>query len=236
MVIFNAGESIVPILDITSTEDRKQVTDIRYLGTGCFITKKWLITCRHVLQDAKQIPCTTYRSIDSSKRVYDGLKNIKYHPDADIALAEVGKVASEFYKPLKVGASSEIILGQDVTSYSYIVTPEENYKVALTPRLFKGYIMRTSCERQNPGRAYLEVNFPVLKGMSGSPLINDSVELIGVIYQNFRSQVLEDYIEEEYLLQNQQETKRVNKAYKIVEYGIAVDLSKYWDFISSVIA
>jgi S1-C subfamily serine protease len=226
-------EFIVPILDCVLTEDRKGIKSASYLGTGFFISPGILMTCNHVVSSARNVLCAVYKSTSPTERTFDGLKEIKIHPDADIAIAKVGEIATSFYKPLQLNLSPDIYLGKDIYNYSYVNSPHADYKVGVTPRFHKGYITRTSVDDKNPKLAYIEVNFSALSGMSGSPILNDQTEVIGMIYRNYRSQILEDYIEEHELSDDGTKLTEVHASYKVIEYGQAVDLAKYSDFITS---
>ena len=232
MIISSISEYIVPIVDVIPTPDSEGIQAATYLGTGFFISNKWLMTCRHVINKAKNFPCVVYKVVgnpDNSR--IDGLKNIKLHPYADIAVAEVSDIASKFYKPLSTNFASELILGQDIINYSYVENPQPDYKVGLTPRVLKGYITRTSVEQNDPRLSYLEVSFPALSGMSGSPILDNEANVIGIIYRNYRSQILEDYVEEHRIEYEKNTLKETHISYKVVDYGQAVDLAKYKDFI-----
>jgi S1-C subfamily serine protease len=141
MIISSISEYIVPILDVKPDSGKKGIQSATFLGTGFFISDGCLMTCRHVINQAQNVPCAVYKTVGSpNERTFDGLKDIRLHPYADIALAKVGDVASKFYKPLSINLKSEIVLGQDITNYSYVDNSHQAHKVALTPRLFRGYV------------------------------------------------------------------------------------------------
>jgi hypothetical protein len=237
MLKINASEYIVPVLDVISTEDRKGIKSIKFLGTGCFISKGWLITCAHVLTKSQNIPCVAYKVIgDLKERTYDGLKDINYHPFADLALARVGEVASGHYKAFDPDLDSERLVGTDVVSYSYVEDAREGYQAAATPRFFKGHIMRASTDFDDDRIAYIEISYPALSGMSGSPIIDaNTTKVIGVLYQNFRSQILEDYIEVEQSNKDGEVSVKEQALYRVVDYGKALDLIAYREFILPVL-
>lgn len=232
-----ASEHIVPILDVVPTTDRKGITHAAYLGTGVFVKPGCLLTCKHVLENAKNIRCVVSNVFaEPSERVIAGIGYIKTHKFADIAIANVKDDIAPKFKPLPIDFLTERYLGREVINFSYLEDYEQGYMVTTTPRLFKGYIMRTSVERRNKECAYVEVNFPALRGMSGSPILdNNEGKILGIIYENYRSQVLED-VDEEYELSNGVESlKETVTTFKVVEYGKAVDLSKYKSFFEAVL-
>lgn len=232
MKFFNAYEHIVPIVDVIAIDNNTKIKNLTFLGTGVFISKGCILTCRHVIESAKNIICSVYNI--KNQPVYDGLKNIKSHPTADLAIAEVGEKAKETYKPLKLDLESERWLGKDILNFSYVNDFHENYQVALTPRLFKGHIMRTSEERNDPKNSYIEINFPALKGMSGSPIIDaNTSDVLGIVYQNFRTQILEDEWEDYALKDKESEITEKTTIYRVVDFAKAVNLSPYKDFIES---
>jgi len=237
MIKINASEYIVPILDVIPTEDMKGIKTVQFLGTGCFITTGWLLTCSHVLKKVHHIPCAAYKVIgDPKERTFDGLKDIRFHPYADLALAKVGEIASKYYKTFTPDFESERLIGTDIVSYSYVEDVQAGYQAAATPRLFKGYIMRTSVDVDDKRIAYIEVSFPALSGMSGSPIIDiKTTRVIGMLYQNFRSQILEDYIEVQEPDFDREDHMKGQAIYKVVEYGKALDLAMYREFILPVL-
>lgn len=237
MLKINASEYIVPVLDIVPTEDRKGIKSLTFLGTGWFVSKGWLLTCSHVLSKARNIPCVAYKVVgDLQERTYDGLKDINIHPFADLALARVGEVAAEHYKTFSPDLDSKRLVGTDIVSYSYVEDVQEGFQAAATPRLFKGHIMRNSVDIVDNRIAYIEVSYPALSGMSGSPIIDaTTTKVLGVLYQNFRSQILEDYIEVQETNVDQEDVVKSQALYKVIEYGKALNLIAYRDFILPVL-
>ena len=106
----------------------------------------------------------------------------------------------------------------------------------MTPRFLKGFITRTSVELDDTRQSYLELSFPALSGMSGSPILDNEASVIGIVYRNYRSQILEDYIEEHRISDDETTLKETHVSYKVAEYGQAVDLAKYKDFILPLLA
>jgi hypothetical protein len=85
-------------------------------------------------------------------------------------------------------------------------------------------------ELDDARQAYLELSFPALSGMSGSPILDNEAKVIGVVYRNYRSQILEDYLEEHRISDEETTLKETHVSYRVAEYGQAVDLAKYKDF------
>lgn len=238
MPMIEADKYIVPIVDIVPTPDLKRIESIQFLGTGFFISPQILMTCKHVITNAKNTVCVVSKHgtmIDkATSETFNGLVDVKTHPYADIALAKIGKEAVGSYLPLQVELSADLFAGKDVVNYSYTGYPYDFFsKLWLTPRFFKGYITRISVDHRDHRQAYIELNFPSLLGMSGSPILDNNGCVIGVIYKNFRTQIAEDYIDEYSLTDGETKLTEARTTYKVIDYAQAVDLTKYPEFITS---
>lgn len=233
MKTFDILKFVVPILDATITTEKGGITSARYLGTGFFISPEIIMTCGHVIANAQSTPCVAYTTSLSEEPAYYQVRESKIHPYADLALAWVGKIAEDFQTPFLIDTSTEIIPGKDIYNYSYVENFNEGSMVSVTPRVFKGYITRQSVDHRDKRLAYIEVNFPAMRGMSGSPIFDEQMRVLGVIYQNYRAELIEDYTEWYRISDGETtlaETTTVHKAY---DFAKAVDLSKYYDFIAS---
>ena len=230
MKFISAADHIVPLVDVVPTPDKGGIKSLKYMGTGVFVEPTKILTCAHVLRNIANTPCVVGKAF-TDKETYSGISNFKFHPKADLVIAEIKKDFAYDFSPLTIDFEGERYLGKDILNFSYTEGYREGYQLTLTPRLNKGHIMRTSRNDSDLGPFYIEINFAALRGMSGSPIIDaDTAEVLGIISQNFRSQILDDYHEEYSVSDDNDTITETNKTFKVVDYAIAVDLQKYTDF------
>ena len=166
---------------------------------------------------------------DTTEEEYADLVVAKVH----IGIKEEPDYANPF-KVMEISYNEDIILGQEIINYSYVrdYNPE-TILPHLIPRLNRGHIMRSvKFTNSHTPQYFLEINFPALRGMSGSPIIDsDSFKILGLIYKNYRSEILEDQSHEYEISDNDEKISEKTKTYKVIEYAMAINLSKYEDFI-----
>ncbi len=235
--IILATEYIVPILDVIPTADKKGIESGRYIGNGVFISNNTLLTCKHVLKSAVNTLCIAGNLFKSSDELqFIGLGYTTEFKYADLATAKIRKDYANPFKAMEISYNEDIVLGQEIINYSYVQDYDPDFKISVVPRLNRGYIMRSSKFINLHTPQYLEINFPALRGMSGSPIIDfDSGKILGLIYENYRSEILEDQYHEYEISDNDEKISEKTKTYKVIEYAKAINLSKYEDFIRTSI-
>lgn len=198
-----------------------------FLGTAFFYEPNKLITCKHVLASSKGEPCVMSRTSLSLLE----LKDVCLHEYADLATAKLGDGCEEVFPTLQLDLQPERRVGTDVTNYGYIPEAASDERTAFTPRLQKGHIMRVFKDIGDRASSYLEISFPAVCGLSGSPIISeDSGKVLGVLSYNKRSQMLEDTYEETSVKEGTESRSETYKAYRVIEYGVAVDLCAHPEF------
>jgi hypothetical protein len=82
-------------------------------------------------------------------------------------------------------------------------------------RTLKGHVTRSG--------HFLELNFAVPAGMSGSPVLSGN-RVVGVLQGNHKAETLEDRIEETVEQTPEREVKRIQEVRAVINYGLATPL------------
>lgn len=229
--IIDASEHYVPIIDIKTPDDgnNSYVDSSKFLGCGFFFKPGWVMTCKHVIESACNQPGVPFHKVGQDIPVVHLFVEVICSKKTDLAIARIADESAKHFKCLELDTSSERILGTEIINFSFVEQPSLKHSINLVPRLFRGYIMRESLDPRFNNTRYLELNFPALLGMSGSPILNfETGKVLGVIYQNFRSQVMEDYHEVEELSDTAESIKETITSYKVVDFGMAIDLKEHY--------
>jgi S1-C subfamily serine protease len=146
------------------------------IGSGFIITEDGLIlTNKHVVADTE----ATYQVLTYDKKKYD-VEKIYRDPLNDLAIIKIS--AKEKLKPLKLGDSSKIKLGQLVIA---IGTPLGEFTNTVTSGIISG--LGRGITAGSPLEGYVEkldnviqTDAAISPGNSGGPLLNSSGEVIGI--------------------------------------------------------
>ena len=130
-------------------------------GTGCIISSNGLIlTSKHVIEGVKDIKIKLYDGTEKTGIVIGSIGN-----GNDLALLKISTQTP--LKPVKLGNSSEIKVGQKVLA---IGNP-----FGFNNTLTTGIISRVDTERNK-----IQTDAAINPGSSGGPLVNSSAEVIGI--------------------------------------------------------
>jgi S1-C subfamily serine protease len=146
------------------------------IGSGFIITDDGLIlTNKHVVADTE----ATYQVLTYDKKKYD-VEKIYRDPLNDLAILKISP--KEKLKPLKLGDSSKLKLGQLVVA---IGTPLGEFTNTVTSGIISG--LGRGITAGSPLEGYVEKLDNVIQtdaainpGNSGGPLLNSSGEVIGI--------------------------------------------------------
>ena len=198
----------------------------RFLGTAFPIAPGGgLITCRHVVE-----ACTA----DESLATYDNEKHnlvlinteeiiVPSSPDyLDLAFVPnaLKRDKAEFF-PLLEPAS--ITIGENVYSFGYFRSEGSDLAGAVAGTgehgYFKGNIVNFSRSRVTPGSTALSLSYPIVEGLSGSPVLtyHNGPKVVGMCYGNVQSRVTA----RETIEYKDQETEYKETVARIVEFGRA---------------
>lgn len=188
-----------------------------------------LLTCRHVVD----VPIPEGNTIAVFDPAISGFARISQPPvlpvDLDVDMAYLpnafGRSKAEFFPII---SPSQLKIGEDVYSFGYfsiggsLVNVEQGY--------FGGKIVNFFRHEQGTDQASLTLPFPILEGMSGSPVLtyHNGPKLVGLAIGNRSSRILASEILE--YKDDQKEFKEtVNR---IIEFGVAYHPAAIVQFLS----
>ena len=185
------------------------------------------MTCRHVTDVNKQE--------DELVAVFDGERNqmvpiedIKYPQDPGLDIAympnALGRPKKEFYPVL---GPEQIVMGEDVYSVGFYVagqTPEVGY--------FKGNIVNFTRSEKTPAFAEMSLSYPVIEGLSGSPVLvyHRGPKVVGLCHGSVQSRISP----REILEYQDEQLKLQETVTRIVELGRAYHASVMISFLEEV--
>jgi hypothetical protein len=189
-----------------------------------------LLTCRHVVD----VPVPTGSAISvfdpaagSCRRISEWI--LPADPDVDMAFlpAALSRDKQEFFPVL---TPNLLQIGESVYSFGYFAIGgrledvEQGY--------FSGKIVNFFGQDEGAGRARFMLPYPILEGMSGSPVLtyHNGPKLVGMAFANRSSRILASEIVE-YSDGGAQLKETVNR---IVEFGISYHPAAIVQFLNSV--
>jgi S1-C subfamily serine protease len=141
-----------------------QQADGMTTGTGFYVTGNgYLITCRHVIGKGNNLSVLTSQGTAPAELV-------AVHSLLDLALLKVN--ADTTYLP--IGKSGELPLGAAVATLGFPNIEVQGFE----PKLTKGHVAALSGPQDDP--AYLQLGMPIAPGYSGSAVIDDDGNAVGV--------------------------------------------------------
>ncbi len=156
---------IVPLIAIPKMDDGK----FRFLGTGFYFDQSGhLLTCRHVVDGASENDRFCAYQIGKKRELE--LDIIRKSSKYDLALCKSEPPGLE--KPWPFIDKPFINIGSNVEVYRYTYEPLGQNELPFRQRFMKGHVTGISRDLSYPDS--FELNFPILFGMSGSPVIYHS--------------------------------------------------------------
>ncbi len=217
LVLEDAREYIFPIFSVQTQGNGVYLESRVFLGTGFFITKRGdAVTANHVIPLPENIKeghrIVAIISKDGEDKVCWITKAAKFE-SFDIALFHVNLEATKYLQLI----SDRILAGTDVQMIG--IPSHEVWASGKEMRVLKGHITFS-------GR-YLELNFPVPAGMSGSPLFVGT-RVAGYATGMVRTEDVEEATEE---IEEISDQKRVTRTEirRIIYYGLAYPFSHLKD-------
>lgn len=149
------------------------ITDDEGIGSGCFIDKTTIATCRHVIEDLKQ----KIKIIDESGKEYT-IKNVVYHPNDMYDLAKV--TVNEEYTGFTYQFEDSVSIIQKAIVFGYPPIPLTS-KPFLVANL--GEISSIVDDYHSKAECLI-LSCITRPGNSGGSVINENGKLIGIMIQN----------------------------------------------------
>ena len=153
------------------------VSDVVPAGTGFTMLRRNLVlTAAHVAKAClPKIPIVVDTSGNELR--YPSVKDVVFHPDADVAALIVERDDGDCLRPAK--REKDYYLGDEVLSYGFPMLGTEK---PIPGRLMKGHIQRIFHHRGfTHGEEYAyeayELAFPAFPGQSGAPVILDNLRV-----------------------------------------------------------
>lgn len=204
---------IVPLIAIPKSNKSK----FRFLGTGFYVDKNGhLVTCRHVIDSRSEDERLFAYQIGQKKELE--LTIITKSDRYDLALCKSAPYG--IATPWLFIDKPYVGIGSDVEVYGYVHEPFGPDELPFRQRYMKGHISGIS--RDPNFSDSLELSFPILFGMSGSPLIchlpieGDNTRQTGIIGCNYGSRQSE--IVHHSIVSTENHEERISR---IVELGLS---------------
>jgi hypothetical protein len=214
ITIENAREYIFPIFSVCSEDNGVFIESREYLGTAFFVTRRGdAITADHVipkpeqLEDGRRLIAVIF---ENGKQKICWITQAAKFELFDIALIHVN---TENTKYLQI-SPEQVAAGTDVQTLG--IPSHEVWGSGKEMRILKGHITLSS--------KYLELNFPVPPGMSGSPLLVGT-KVVGYVTGTVRSEEIEDSTEEIEEVSDNKEVIRIYETRRTIHYGLAYPFS-----------
>lgn len=206
-------------------------TSGQYLGS-CFIFRYpgVTLTAAHVVKNQELSDLVVLFPGSRAPSTSFGVKNVIMHPSADFAIVEIDPPNERDITWAVHEIFDDRGLGLDLATYGY---PQEwdAGKIIPIPRLLKGYAQRFFHYSSPLGYEYVavEMSFGCPRGLSGSQIFNLQFpgRLYGIVSENIETSTERESTTE--ILDGVKEYKEVT--HKVINYGIAVWLPAYTDWI-----
>ena len=136
-------------------------------GSGFFISKSYLVTNSHVVENAGLEKGFKVVFIETPDRIRDVGVVVVEDRKNDLAIVKTFK---KTHKPLKLGKYNKVKLGDDIFVFG---SPK-----GLSGTLSKGIV---SAKRKGSDFQLLQITAPISQGSSGSPVLSKDLKVIGVV-------------------------------------------------------
>jgi hypothetical protein len=226
-IIRNAMEEELYVEDIIVPiyiTPKKDETKFAFLGTGFYIDKNGhLLTCRHVADNLDNSHRLFAYQIGKRKDLE--LTVLRKSTQYDLALCKSSppKIKERLW-PWPIINEPFITIGDEIEVYGYWYEPLGPDEVPFRQRYMKGHITGVPIDPNYPDS--FELSFPVLSGMSGSPLIHRAqvedesekrVSIVGCAYGCRETEIVRHKV----TIEENAKERIEERVSRIVELGLA---------------
>jgi V8-like Glu-specific endopeptidase len=223
-VLEDAREYVIPIFTVRGEGEGVYLESRVFLGTAFFVTKRGdAITAGHViprpdeLTNGQRLVAIVQKD---GEAIVCWITHAAKFDSFDLALVHVNL---ENTKYLDV-TTQEVSAGTDVQVVG--IPSHEVWGSGKEMRLLKGHVTLS--------HKYLELNFPVPAGMSGSPLFVGT-KVAGYLTGTVRSEETEETTEEVEEVSDKKEIIRITESRRIIHYGLTYPFSRLKDIRDPVL-
>lgn len=140
----------------------------QFLGSGSFITDRIILTCNHNVEGSKKVTVK-----NGTGFVFESVEILLRSPKLDLALLKVNDKVIPYHSTLRI---SDENFKPEGTVHSYGFVPADDAICR-----YEGKLSGNSYGRPNfPGVVSHAHTAKVVQGMSGGPLLDSSLEIVGV--------------------------------------------------------
>ncbi len=223
MILEDAREFIFPIFSVEAEGNGILLASRVFLGTGFFVTSQGdAITASHVLPKSDEItpPRRLIAIIQkSNEEQVCWINHAAKFEGCDLALVKVNLNDTKY---LEI-SEDNVPAGSDIQLIG--IPNHEVWGSGKEMRILKGHVTMSA--------KFLELNFAIPAGMSGSPIFLES-KVIGYAQGVVRSEELQDSSEELEVISNQKEQITLTKIIRMTHYGLAVPFSHLRGHVSPI--
>jgi hypothetical protein len=205
----------------------------QFIGTAFAVAPDGgLLTCRHVVDI--QIPAGQAIAVfDEETSLLVVVKTVFYPQNRAVDLAylpsALGRTKPDF---LPILTPALLRIGADIYSFGFFAIGGDT--ASIEPGYFAGKVVNYFSPGASDETASMTLPFPVLEGMSGSPVLtyHNGPKLVGIAIGNRRSRILASEVVE-YKDERIELRETVNR---IVEFGVAYHCLVIVQFLTSISA
>jgi hypothetical protein len=230
----NAGDLIFPIASLRGGQLET------FLGNAFPVTPSGgLLTCRHV---APQVDANgdavELAVLDVGAGRWNAVETVLYPDDESLDLAFIpGAIRRTGVEQLTLLKPSEASLGEEVKAFGYILDEGFGGEQPLDVLAQVGHIVSVrprGSRVMKSGYPSWGLSFPVVEGLSGSPLVTDHgrLLLIGLCYGSEQQRIA---AHEATVVEGSGTTLR-EEIHRIIEFGLAFQVTVLEAFLQSVAA
>jgi hypothetical protein len=208
--------------------DQQGVAD--FLGTSFPVTPDGgLLTCRHVADIDRERFRLAVHDNETSQRCF--LEDIRFPSTEELDMAFLPRALPGTRRSFfPILTPSKLITGEDVYSYGFFALAGDDRLVE--QGYFSGRIVNFTKSTSSPPVWSLTLPFPVLEGMSGSPVLtyHNGPKVVGLAFGNRSTRILASEI----LAYEDANERFTETVHRLVEFGLAYHCNEIVRFLGEL--